>query len=226
MFKRLLTIFVALTFASATQAATVIYDDGNFGGSFDGDDLGVLQDGLSLVRGSNDGTCVADRLGSVSCEETVPSDKLQSVFDFSINAGSRIRSIAISAGGFGPSTLRTSFVLELPTVPIFDAAGDQITSDLPFFVDGLFIGQSDELLQQANKGFLFPESEPQIPFSGPGPFSFLVFQGSSQDAGRFGVQWQVLIDVAPAPVPLPAGLPLLIAAIGVLGCVRKLHKPS
>ncbi|MCY4179557.1 MAG: VPLPA-CTERM sorting domain-containing protein, partial [Litoreibacter sp.] len=70
------------------------------------------------------------------------------------------------------------------------------------------------------------ESEPEIPFVGPGPFSFFVFQGSSEDAGRFGVQWQVLIDVAPAPVPLPAGMPLLVAALGVLGFARRFRRLS
>ena len=226
MLKELSTFCIALTFASAAQAATVIFDDGNFGGSFDGDDLGTLGPGSYLVRGSNDGSCLAGAFGGVDCQEVVAQDNLQSVFSFALADGSLLASATIRADGFGPDTLRSAFVFEFPFVPIFDASGQQITNDIPFFSDGLFIGEAKPFLVPSNSAAMFPEAEPEIPFPGPADFDFSVFSGNSGDFGRFGVQWKVELEIiaAPAQVPLPAGLPLLAAGLGALAIVRRRKK--
>jgi hypothetical protein len=217
MLKYIATVFFVLITLSPAQAATVIYDDGNFGGSFNGDDLGTLQIGQSLVRGSNDGTCLPLAFGGgIDCVESTANDDLQSGFTFDIAAGSRLDSIIISAGGFGPASLRTTFRIDFPLVPVFDSNGQQVTRDFPLFIDGLTIGESDQLLTEGNVFFLFPEAKPEIPFAGPAAFDVSIFSGNSDAPGRFGVQWEMTLTVAPAAVPLPAGMLFLLTGIGAL----------
>jgi len=230
--KTYLTSFFFCVAAGAASAAAVIFDDGNFGGSFDGEDLGTLGPGSYLVRGSNDGSCLSSNgtpSGSVDCQEVAAQDNLQSDFSFSIADGSLLKSVAIRADGFGPDTLSTLFYLELPQVPIFDSTGQQITSDLPFFATSMLIGGMEDFLAASNAGFLFPESEPEVPFPGPADFDFTIFSGNtvgSGDFGRFGVQWKVEMEIiaAPATVPLPAGIGLLLTGLGVLAIGRRFQR--
>lgn len=67
-----------------------------------------------------------------------------------------------------------------------------------------------------------------LSFSKTGP-AFILPDGLTVNAPELNIQNNRWIDprvtVAPSPVPLPAGLPLLLAALGALGLIRRTHTP-
>lgn len=210
-----------LSLSMATQAIglSVSEDDrpgltgvGDFGSSTDPYDLGFLQAGTNRVFGTincdrNDFAFSFGGTDLFECADA-PNDAID-WFGFSLGSGQTLTSLTITA------TDRVNLPVSYSAgwVSLFDAS----------FAGGELAG-AGLTLPGALASATFVLSLPDGSLD-PGSYLFAVqtsFQRTPSEAQDVHFDYKVTLDVeGPAPIPLPAGLPLLAAALGGIALLRR-----
>ena len=243
------TILAALTIAGAAPAATVnatglvtnnvIFGSGNANGSF----TGVTVGGLELALRAKLRYDATSACGGFGCAQNVfnytggntytftdaasnqPANRSIFNFEWSINS---------NANGTGGALNSLSYRIDIDTSPTWSMGSPVSYDPLSAVSTGYYLGTNASPAGGA-------------PFRAPGTGNLGAFNlaqnsvnlgflpGTNLGHGRFTIRLSafrpgnllyastaihVVVD-APAPVPLPAGLPLLAAGIGGLAVVRR-----
>lgn len=193
---------VAVPAAAATFDADEFFAPGSDFEDFVGPsntNVGTAMAGFSSAVGELSGDCVDNPQFGLDCNSG--SGDTQDSFFFTIATGFELIGVTAGTEGGGPADLDIGFFLS-------DSVSPFGILDFAFF--------------DINSGGTVSNS-----VYGAGTYSLSVAGGSASETGFFDAAWNVDFEVqavqAPA-VPLPAGLPLLLAGLGVLGLAKTRRK--
>lgn len=191
------TLCASLALCTSAQALTL--SESTFG-DFDNvndpalvsTDIGQLDLGLNVIDGSLDTECALSG-GDFLC---LGGADAGDAFRFQIAPGEQLISVILKTSGTAPSG----------------------------FTPGLGVVE--------DVGFTFVHSDSLLPFNttsaivdgvplSSGGYVFGFGQGLASEAGRAQYDWSLTFEVSLAPVPMPAGLPLLISAFGVAYLLKR-----
>jgi hypothetical protein len=198
---RSFTYVYAIAFASAigsmASATPITFDESNLSsGDFSGSgsptnfNIGTLGIGDNTVIGELSGNCVQR-----DCNGAIDEDS-QDSFNFTIGPGTQLVSAFGGTEGGGPDGLTITFALaEFGPVSTIAFQSVPINSGGTIF-----------------SGIL-----------GPGTYGVSAFGQSADDEGMYSASWSMSFEVEEtdlAPVPLPAGMALLLGGLGGLTLLR------
>lgn len=232
-------IFAAvLTVGNMASAATVtndvIFGTGNSNHGFTVETEGSLELGLRAKlrygpSGANDALGVGiiqNVAGDYLFDSNIssaPANKAMWNFDWTINSnfdgnGGNLNTYSYAIGIDLDPTAATNMLSGDPIGPLSDAAfGDNSTGNGAGTVGfAPLLAFSNNIAQNSsNYGFALP-----FTFFALGDGLYTVSL-SAFDGGTLVSSVSINVIVAPAAVPLPAGLPLLVVALGGLGLIRR-----
>ena len=195
--------------AGAASAATFNFDEADApGGDFaDGQSItntsvGTAMAGFSSVNGGLTGECSGSFF--FDCNSNFANDE-QDSFQFTIASGFELVGIDVGTEGFCPTGMGVAFSI-----------GE--------YVGGVNPATSiEQIFVPINTSGSFAISTPLD----AGTYAFSAFGGSSGAAGNYEAFWNANFEVVAtgvAPVPLPAGFPLLAAGLIGLGALARRKK--
>lgn len=196
--KALLSAAAVACIAGSGQALTI--QEATFGEYSDTNDptavtdsIGTLDFGLNSVSGRITTDCSLQG-GLFECD--MGPDR-GDAFLMTIAAGEALLSVNLTTFGTGPAGYR-------PTFAMVDAVSFNFVSNDVFAV----FNSTSSIIDT-------------VPI-GAGTYVFAVGQGLADAAGRAEYDWELSFEVGAAPViPLPAGLPLMLGALGAMAIVRR-----
>lgn len=197
------SLFLAATMAvigtMATAAPFSVYEDTDFDNaiSHSNSSVGTTGIGVNNIYGSLSGSCMDDP-EYIDCNYSLGSDE-QDSFAFTIGAGQILTKIAYGSEGNGPDGLEIGFAMDANVA----AHG---WSNIGY--DFLPVNTYDE--------------EDSLLGLGEGTYYVSVWGDTANEAGDYGANWSIALTIA--EVPLPAGLPLLLTALGAVGISRTRRK--
>lgn len=202
--------------AGAASAATFNFDEADApGGDFSDSQsiantsVGTAMAGFSSVIGSLSGECLSDPAFGTDCNfQSTPGTDEQDSLQFTIASGFELVGIDVGTEGFGPAGMGVAF-----------SVGEYVAGTGP----ASFI---EQILVPINNSGSFAISTPLD----AGTYAFSAFGGSSTDVGSYEAFWNADFEVVAtgglAPVPLPAGFPLLVAGLIGLGTLARRKKST
>lgn len=197
--KKLLLSAVFNALALPSYALTVDeLSDFSDGASPSNTNVGTLDIGFNSFNGNLNGECSNGDCNGIGSQ----FDDTQDSILFTVASGTEVISFSLFTEGGGPSGLTISAAI-FGTIGVSDIGAFQSVINVPIN------GNADGTLVNGPLG--------------AGVYSLSAYGGSSTDDGGFGAFWSIDLEVAEVtnPVPLPAGLPLLLAGVGAFGLMRR-----
>lgn len=175
--------------------------------------VGTTSVGTNTISGNLNGICTPGE-----CDLSDSANDGEDLFDVIVGAGQQLNEIRFATSG----TFIETYGIGENDLQIVLSVGDSSTGPNGWFSSSTPLGGSDV------RGF-----SPRA----AGQFSFRVFPMSTADHATFNVNWTLTLTTEategggtdpfgpspedPAPVPLPAGLPLLLTALGGAALLRR-----
>lgn len=193
MRRFLMALVAAIVCASTAQAVTVTESTDFKGVGARPTMIGTLDVGVNSVSGSIDGICYA--MGHSTCNFFLADDG--DLFTFDIAAGTQLTAASLTISGLSTTGSATPSIV-VNTIGDLTSLGNSPNGTFDLLAGAPVTGtQVIKLFPELSKGYRF----------------FDIFKAN----------WSVALTVEaiPSAVPLPAGLPLLLAGIGGLAALRR-----